>query len=89
MYKYVLIVSSNNGRLEDFLNEKIRFLGGYGNTSLGPSINYVVSVGGGGDLGSPKTIYYIVNPTLKKTTRRGGVQKALILRRHSLWTAPY
>ena len=35
MYKYVLIVSSNNGRLEDFLNEKIRFLGGYGSTSKG------------------------------------------------------
>ena len=25
----------------------------------------------------------------KKTTKRGGGQKSPILRRHSLWTAPY
>ena len=60
--------------------------------SKGPSINYVVSVGGGGWGGggivAPKTIYCI-DPTLKKDNKGGkGGQKFLILRRHSLWIAP-
>ena len=42
---------------------------------MGSSINYVVSVGGGGDLGSPKTIYYI-NPTLKKDDKEGRGSKS-------------
>ena len=55
--------------------------------SKGPSINYVVSVGGRGRGVAPKTIYYILRNYLIKKTTRG--QKWLILRRHSLWTAPY
>ena len=48
----------------------------------GPSINYVVSVGGGGQK----------LPILhsKMTTKSGGGgQKSPILRRHTSWTAPY
>ena len=48
----------------------------------GPSINYVVSVGGGRV--APKTIYCI-DLTLKKGR---GSQKLPIMRRHSLWTVP-
>ena len=60
------------------LNRNIR-------TDKGPSINYVVSRGEGGGGGGQ------ILPILlsKKTTRRrGGGQKLLILRQHSLWTAP-
>ena len=47
----------------------------------GPSINYVVSGGGGGQK--------MPNLLSKKTTRRGaGGQKSPILRQHSLRTAP-
>ena len=54
--------------------------------SKGPSINYVVLVGGWGV--APKTIYYIDLNLMKKKTRGEGAQKSPILRRHSLWTAP-
>ena len=49
----------------------------------GPSINYVVSVGGKGG-GQKLPILHS-----KKTTKReGGGQNLPILRQHSLWTAP-
>ena len=51
----------------------------------GPSINYVVSVGGKG--GSPKD-NLLHRPYLIKRRQEGEGQKLPILRRHSLWTAP-
>ena len=47
----------------------------------GPSINYVVSVGG---KGIKNCRFY----TVKRRLRGGRGQKLSILRRHSLWTAP-
>ena len=52
----------------------------------GPSINYVVSVKGGG---SPKDDLLNRPYLIKKTTRGGGGKTLPILRQHSLWTAPY
>ena len=52
----------------------------------GPSINYVILVGGEGS--SPKDDWLHRPYLRKKTTREvGGGQKNLILRRQSLWTA--
>ena len=53
-------------------------------TAMGPSINYVVSVGRGGKDDLLNRPYLII----KTTTRGGGGQKNQILRQHSLWTAP-
>ena len=51
----------------------------------GPFINYVILVG----LGSPKDDLLQRPYLIKKTTRGEGGQKLPILRRHSLWTAPF
>ena len=53
--------------------------------TLGPSINYVISVGG---RGSPKDDLLHRPYFYKKDDKGGGGQKLPILRRHSLWTAP-
>ena len=57
------------------------------NTSTwGPSINYVVSVGGKVRGVTPKSNRpYLI----KKTRGRGYLVKIAIFRRHSLWTTPY
>ena len=52
-------------------------------SSKGPSINYVVSVGG-----RPKDDLLHRPYLIKKDDKGGGGQKLSILRRHSLWTAP-
>ena len=50
-------------------------------TAKGPSINYVVSRGEGGQK-------FPILLSKKTTKRGGGGQNLPILRRHSLWTAP-
>ena len=79
--KYILQCEENNSTTDqEELREESRIDILY--YDKGPSMNYVVSIGGEGGRKLP------ILPN-KKTTKMGeGGQKSPILRQHSLWTVP-
>ena len=64
------------------------FLGGWISSQLRLGAVYNLCRLGRGEGGSPKDLLLIYYAVLTYKTTRGGGKKLLILRRHSLWTAP-